>query len=460
MKKHKKIINRIIIIFGVAYGLIFTYYLNVGAGLSQAFRYSLSISPVKYAFNHTNQLLISPYTKIQQHFEAKERKAEYLRPAAEKSAEDIKKFTEMLIIIGIPYANEITPQELLNTLQIAESNGDITPIYYYLFYTTPYLRYNKYIPHSSEEQIHNPLYNKELAWQALENAAFKGSQNAQILLSHYYQYGELFDYKTNINAIEALAWKVNAIFQSNDIVTLNHQKLIKEEFIQNQIEQLKITDLEKAYTRIQEVNQLFPIQFFVDNQTTNYFKEQLPDLLETLDKAQNNDDKAIRYSIEIFTKGYLGTRDYDQAYFWLQKLSDVKNEDNMIAQIDFYATKGNEKKGLNPYYNPQKALTLLENAAMQLQSTKIHDIITSLYLSGEYLNLKILIDRPMSSAWHYIQYINEDGLMELRGETFNASQYINSFPKYPADKEYTEEVKAHMLKLINDYRELHNIPQL
>lgn len=453
MKKYKKIIKRALLTLVCIYSAIYIFYF-IESSIKPYLIYGVGANSnqLLYAYTQTNKLLKSPHTKLQQYADDQNRQKQFFEKVAQKDPTTIKRAADDILISYLPHAQGFTANQLLELIQTAEDQKIITPLYYYLFYTTPYLN-------STNSPVKNPLYQLDHAWNALEDAAFKGSQNAQLLLSHYYEYGELFGYKTEIDPIEALAWKVNARFQNNEDIIFNLQSINKTQFISSEIARLNILDTVKATNRINEILQKYPIKYFTENNGAQLSESTTVNQKKLIEQSYNGDRTAIRDYARKLYQGYLGFCDYENSYQWYQSIFDLNDPKLLLELSTFYTTKGNEKHGLNPYYDQKKSINYLTKSGM-LGNLEAIDALYKLYDRGHYTvsatdrdipDLETTIDKPIGNFWFIIKYMDKNGVINISGTEYSVDFLLQN---------YSEEDKARTMKLIDKYRDLHSIPKL
>lgn len=396
------------------------------------------------SFWATNYLVKNPYRmykKIGEDAEFKkieeERKKKFFDGIKNNNEIYLGLFAGNIIRENMHYPNEISVEQMLEILKEAEKQSIITPLYYYSLYSTKYL--------SNEENIKNPLYDLGKAWSVIEQAAYAGNQNAQNLLSHYYEYGEVFGYKTTPDLIEGLAWKVNVLFQDQSDVTINYIDLNKKIFIEGEIARLQITDMDSLQKRIKEISTNYPINQFIAKKSIKNEKvveHQRKLIKETFE----NDKEAMIVYAEYLYTGSFEFKDYDGAYYLYQKMLNKKDAESYLNLSMFYQTVGDEFRGFNPYYNPALALQYLEEAGM-LGSNGASLFLGGLYTRGDSTHLRVEPDKAIGVGWYIINLLRRDGDLGFGG-TFE-----NQLAKLTTDDE-----KRKAMKLVNEYRTLHNIP--
>lgn len=154
------------------------------------------------------------------------------------------------------------------------------------------------------------------------------------------------------------------------------------------------------------------------------------------------------YADRLYT-GKFGIKDYDGAHYWFHRINDADAFFNLSI---FYSTQGDENSGLNPYYDKAKSLDYLIKSGMFGDSSAM-SLLSILYTKGySALNLQTPIDKPIGAAWNIIEYMDQNGVIQFPGN--------NGISIHKLLEEYSAEDKARAMKLIDEYRDLHNIPKL
>ena len=427
----KKILITFSILVVVYVACILKYMVINGYSLNTSFLVTNSLIEMPYRM-YKKRGMEAEYKKIEE-----ERKKIFFDEIKNNNETYLELFSGNIIRENMDYPNEISVEHILEILKEAEKRNIITPLYYYSLYSTKYL--------SNEENVKNPLYDLDKAWSVIEQAAYAGNQNAQNLLSHYYEYGEVFGYKTTPDPIEGLAWKVNVLFQDQSDVTINYIDLNKEIFIEKEAARLQISDIDHLQERIKEILANYPITQFI---TIKSFKDEKFDNHKKMliKESSENDKEAMIVYAEYLYSGSFEFKDDDGAYYLYQKMLNEKDAESYLNLSMFYQTAGDEFRGFNPYYNPALALQYLEKAGM-LGSNGASLYLGGLYTRGDAMHLEVEPDIALGAGWYIIHLLRSDGDLGFGG-TFE-----NQLASLTTDNE-----KRKAMKLVNEYRILHNIP--
>lgn len=116
-------------------------------------------------------------------------------------------------------------------------------------------------------------------------------------------------------------------------------------------------------------------------------------------KAQAGDKKAIVDYANSFLSSSSPAEPYnwDEAYPLLLKAHQEKVIDALYFFL-FYQNKGNEEKGLNPYYDLKKSLDSLEKSAQE-GSEAAQSLLANLYETGYSYGLEVEPDPIKGLAW-------------------------------------------------------------
>lgn len=313
------------------------------------------------------------------------------------------------------------------------------------------------------EQGINPYYDLDKAINYLELAAQRGSEAAQRLLASLYKNGYSYGLTINIDPIKALAWQVNSIFQGSNEIVLNNIYYKRSEFIYENVKAISKEDQSKIFNLIEEYAQLYPVieplgypyNSSERAQNEQFIKNKMDEQLKLRAKAYSGTIGAMIAYGGRMMQGEFGVVDWDEVHKLFTKVRALGSSVGTHYLYILHVAKGDENKGFNPYYDPDKAIKYLELAAKE-GNDSAQNLMAGLYERGYGAALEVEKDLFKGTAWRINVFFEGKNERTIVGTRYIRSDFIEQLLK---ERFVTEEDRSKAREMIEEYARLYPIKE-